>query len=205
MLNSKSNAKVLYQYLFLYEKPQKSDLVIGFGIDDMRVPDTCSRLYHSSNAPAILFTGGVGKGSGSLTVPEAIAFRDRAVQSGVPSASILVEQNSANTLENVLFSIKLLEDKQLYPKSIIIVTKPHLQRRVWLTCKKHFKDTVFINHPYPSNFEEEIKWYKNYRAFVQSIEGEIRRIIEYGKAGDLEEEPLPTTVETAYQALRSIT
>ena len=82
-------ASFLYKYLSLSEKPRKADLVIGFGIDDMRVPDTCSRLYQQSLVPLILFTGGAGRGSGTLKAPEAVVFRDRAIQSGVPSDDIL--------------------------------------------------------------------------------------------------------------------
>ncbi len=30
-------ARFLYEYLSLYVKPRKADLVMGFGIDDMRI------------------------------------------------------------------------------------------------------------------------------------------------------------------------
>jgi uncharacterized SAM-binding protein YcdF (DUF218 family) len=198
------SARLLYNYLSLSEKPQRADLVMGFGIDDMRVPDTCSRLYFSSFVSRILFTGGVGRGSGTLIGPESLAFRDRSLLDGVPPESILTEQRSTNTLENVLFSIKLLKERKLDPGSIILVTKPHLQRRAWLTCKKHFQNAVFVNHPYPSNFDEEARWYRDQKVFFLSLAGEIKRIIEYGKTGDLEEEPLPPVVESAYMDLKDL-
>jgi uncharacterized SAM-binding protein YcdF (DUF218 family) len=194
----------LYKYLSLSEKPRRTDLVMGFGIDDMRVPDTCSRLYFSSFVPRILFTGGVGRGSGTLIGPESLAFRDRSLLEGVPPESILTEKKSTNTLENVLFSINLLKERGLDPGSIILVARPHLQRRAWLTCKKHFLKGVFVNHPYPSHFEKEIRYYRDQQTFYLSLAGEIRRIIEYGKTGDLEEEPLPPSVESAYKDLKDL-
>ncbi len=103
-------ARILYEYLSLREEPRKASLVMGFGIDDMRVPDACTRIYHQSLAPLILFTGGAGRGSGTLKAPEALVFRDRAIRPGVPSGSILTEHRSTNTLENVLFSINLLKE-----------------------------------------------------------------------------------------------
>ena len=36
------------------------------------------------------------------------------------------------------------------------------------------------------------------------LAGEIRRIIEYGKAGDLLEEPLPLNIESAYTAVKEL-
>ncbi len=82
------------------------------------------------------------------------------------------------------------------------MAKPHLQRRAWLTCKKHFEGAVLLNLPYPSSFEEESGWYKDQKTFYMSLAGEITRIIKYGKAGDLEEEPLPDDIGSAYTAVK---
>jgi hypothetical protein len=35
-----------------------ADLVIGFGVDDMRVPDHCARLYRDGRAPLLHLHGG---------------------------------------------------------------------------------------------------------------------------------------------------
>ena len=55
---------------------------------------------------------------------------------GVPEESILIENRSTNTGENVLFTREMLAGKGLDPASFILVQKPYMERRTFATFSK---------------------------------------------------------------------
>jgi uncharacterized SAM-binding protein YcdF (DUF218 family) len=83
-------------------------------------------LYHAKAAPMLLFTGG-----GERLRPEAEAMAEAALAAGVPPAALLVERQSANTIENAFFSSALLQARGLH--SVLLVSdRYHLPRARWL-------------------------------------------------------------------------
>jgi uncharacterized SAM-binding protein YcdF (DUF218 family) len=181
----------LFRHLSVRDAIERADLIVGFGVFDMRVPDHCASLFLSGYAPCILFTGGFGAGSGSFKDPEAVEFRRRAQGAGVPRDHIIVEPSSGNTLENVLNTRTLLAEKCIAHGRIILVAQPHRQRRVWLTCRKWLRQTGFVNSPPETDFDSEVGRFGGVRGFTESMIGEVRRIELYGERGDLERENIP--------------
>jgi hypothetical protein len=53
------------------------DAVIGFGMFDLTLPRFCGDLYTRGRARRIVFTGGIGAGTGDLGAPEADVWRGR--------------------------------------------------------------------------------------------------------------------------------
>lgn len=190
-------SRLLYEYLAVSDPLEPADLIMGFGVFDMKVPDQCARLLGRGVAPRILFTGGVGAGSGDLDQPEALAFRRRALERGAPAEAILVEPLSTNTLENVQMSRELLAGKGIKLTSAVLVAQPHRQRRVWRCCLKHLPGMRLVNAPPPSFFEQEQELMGGARAFAEALKGEVHRIERYGGWGDLEPEQLPEPVADA--------
>jgi uncharacterized SAM-binding protein YcdF (DUF218 family) len=180
-----SKARTLFQYLAVSDRLQHADLIMGFGVYDMRVPEQCASLYREGRAPLVLFTGGMGAGSGPLEEPEALVFRRRAGELGVPGSAILVEPRSTNTLENVLNSRALLEERGVPHARIIITAQPHRQRRVWLTCRRWFADSSLFNSPPPTEWRGESGRFGGVQELLSSMIGEMRRIEEYGGRGDI--------------------
>ncbi len=88
-------------------------------------------LYKENYAPKLLFSGGTDMEDG---VNEAQTMKKIAVSLGVPAKDILLESASTSTFENLLFSKKLLQAKQL--KSIILVTEPFHAPRAILVAQK---------------------------------------------------------------------
>lgn len=91
------------------------------------------RLFKRNAAPLIVMTGG----SGDLFDPdfkEAELMRAFAVEFGVPKDKVLVETESRNTRENVLYTKKLLD--KIQAKKVILVTSAfHLPRALGLLKK----------------------------------------------------------------------
>lgn len=73
---------ILLLVLAVRDELQHADLIMGFGVYDTRVPEHCAELYSEGLAPFILFSGGHGRGSGPLSEPEALFFRERALKGG---------------------------------------------------------------------------------------------------------------------------
>ena len=198
-----NDIETLFHYLAVRDELQHADLILGFGVYDRRVPEHCAELYCAGLAPFILFSGGHGRGSGPLSQPEALFFRERALKGGVPSSAIMTEPRSTNTLENVLFSRDVLHRTNTGVESIILVAQPHRQRRVWHTCTRWMPDTLFINHPPRTLFEDEIARLGGTDAFVSSLLGEAKRIMAYGVKGDITSEPEPEQIGRIVQSLEA--
>lgn len=190
-LNDFLHAQKIYDYLAVRDPLELADLIIGFGVFDLKVPTYCATLYQGRKAPMILFTGGVGSGSGSLSEPEAVAFQKQAMKLGVPGDAIWIESKSTNTGENVEFSLALINQKQLQIRSALLVALPHRQRRVFLTCRKRMGPLRWINAPPPSTFEQEMSLFGGLNEYLPHLRGEIERIFRYGALGYLTAEKIP--------------
>ena len=86
-------------------------------------------LSREGLAPRILFSGGRGNFTEAWDEPEAVLFARRAEELGVDRNVILVETASSNTGENIKNSHRLLVEKGLLPRRIILVQKPFMERR----------------------------------------------------------------------------
>ena len=86
-------------------------------------------LCREGLAAKILFSGGQGNFTEAWEESEAIVFGRRAEELGVGREAIVVETASSNTGENIKNSYKLLMEKELLPRRIILVQKPFMERR----------------------------------------------------------------------------
>lgn len=91
------------------------------------------RLFKQRAAPIIVMTGGSGDYF-DQSVGEAILMKELAVQMGVPEDKIIVETESRNTRENVVYTKQILD--KINAKKIILVTSAlHLPRSMALFKK----------------------------------------------------------------------
>src|SRR5690606_31916259 len=92
-------------------------------------------LFHQGRAPYILFTG--GDKYGQRIPPEALFMREEAIKLGIPSESILIEQISNNTKENILASLVVLDRAIGLEKihRLLLVSAPAHMRRCMLMIK----------------------------------------------------------------------
>jgi len=191
-------AKRLLSYLSPSDPLLPADLIIGFGHFDQRIPARCVRLYQDGFAPRILFTGGVGSGSGDFQVPEAHVFLEIALRLGVPREHLLIESKSTNTTENIQFSLALLgaQEPPLPFNRVILVANPYRMRRVGLTFKKNAPDAQFLHAPPLTNLETEQALFRmQHLDLYPLLTGEVARLHQYGEAGYFDPISLPTDIE----------
>jgi uncharacterized SAM-binding protein YcdF (DUF218 family) len=153
-------------------------------------------------APLVIFSGGLGNLTRQIwKEPEADQFAKIAVEKGVPETSILKENKSTNTGENILFTQQLLKEKKLNPQTFILVQKPYMERRSYATFKKHWPDKQLIvtspQIPFNKYPTQEIPLEKVINVMV----GDLQRIKIYPKQGFQIFQEIPADIWQAYERL----
>ena len=197
-----SLAKKLWNYHKMNHALQKSDCILALGSHDLRVPERVVELYHQGLAPLVIMSGGLGNFTQEIwTESEADKFAKIAIEKGVPQEAILIENKSTNTGENILFTQKLLSEKDLNPQSFIVVQKPYMERRSYATFKKHWPDKRLMVTSPQISFEtyptEEIPLER----VIHIMVGDLQRIKYYPEKDFQIYQEIPPDIWQAYEKL----
>lgn len=109
---------------------------------------------------AILVPSG-GKGTDEI-ISEAEAMKNYLLQQGIPKSQILVENQSKNTLENMKFSKKLIEERTKDAKVAFSTTNYHVFRSGVISRQAGFN---------PEGMGSDTKWYFWPNAFIREFVG----------------------------------
>ena len=173
-------------YIFLESNPRKADLAIVFGTRHKEPLDKVYKLYKNGLIPKILVSGGINK---ITKENEAEKMAENLIKLGVKREDIILENKSANTLENVQFSREIIEKKIGFRniKKIIAVVKHYHSRRALMTLKKHFPESVkFSPVTYGIYGFTKNDWFKH-KIGQRKVLSEWNKIKKYLKKGDIEE------------------
>ena len=198
--------KVLWNYMHMNQEPQDADCIVGFGCYDEDIPKRCAELYHTGFAPWVVFSGGLGRNtSGLWDKSEAERFAAIAVAEDVPAERILLERNSTNSAENLLFTPKVLAAHGIQVKKIIAVHKPYMERRLWAAMQVYWPDVDAVFTSPQVTLEEHIAHAGNAgmteRCVIETIVGDIQRMELYPTKGYQVQTEIPEEVWKAYRAL----
>lgn len=165
------------------------------------------QLYKDGYAPIVIVTGGTGKANADLRSlfqlkdrTEASFLKEQLLKSGVPGDSIIVEEKSSNTLENIVFGMDILKSKGITVGKFILVAKPFHMRRCLATFQKQFPEVSLICSPPITSFLESIDRPRD--EFAKRLLAEVDRLRVYADKGDIREQIIPREVE---EAMRNIT
>ena len=148
----------------------------------------------------VICAGGNGKAS-DFSRPEAEVFADVLLKLGVPSGNILLEKNSTNTGENVLFVKKMVEEQYPDLKSFILVQKPYMERRTFATFRKQWPEAECLVTSPQISYEEYATDTLLKERFINVMVGDLQRIREYPKLGFQIEQEIPDAVWQAWEEL----
>lgn len=197
-------AKTILEYMRLDMDLKPSDAILGLGSLDTRVADRAAQLMLDGFSDLLIFSGGYGKITKDHNADtEAELFRDIAIGKGVPVEKILVEPKSTNTGENIQFTEQLLRDKGIKVSSLIVVTKPYMERRVYATFKKQWSDPnleLIVTSPQIS-YEQHFNSGIPKDLFLNIMVGDLQRIKVFAKLGFQIEQEIPNDVWNAFNAL----
>ncbi len=196
----------LWNYMQLNHPLEPADCILVLGSNDSRVAEHAVSLYKQGFADKILFSGGFGRlTEGVFEHSEAETFAAIARDLGVPTQAILIENQSSNSGENVLFSAQLCDKLGVTLNRVILVQKPYMERRAYATFMKQWPHPVeyvavsSAKQSFTDYFCEEIDLF----TVVEAMLGDFERIKHYPAKGFQIEQPIPSDVEFAYQAIKA--
>ncbi len=187
---------------------KKADAIVVLGNRDIRVAEYAAKLFLDVWAPVILFSGSGDVHNHKpgrerfINSTEAEVFASVARKMGVPEESILIEDKSQNTGQNYEFTISLLRDKNIEPKTVIIVQKPYMERRAYATGKIWWPQIELIVTSPPISVEQYPNESNNHdEHWIHAMVGDLQRIREYPSKGFQIEQVIPDEVWEAYKYL----
>lgn len=212
MLNSKMDkhihtlAEKLWHYHQMNHQLEPADAILVLCSHDKKVAERGAQLFLEGWAPLLIFSGGLGAITKSIwSEPEADQFAEIAVRLGVPREKILIENQSTNTSENILFTRRLLAQKQIDLRRFILVQKPYMERRSFATFRKHWPEkAVLVTSPQVS-FDEYLADYSNRELssddVISIMVGDLQRIRLYADKGFQIPQEIPDEIWSAYEEL----
>lgn len=195
-------AQVLWDYHHMQHVPEQADCIFVLGSHDRRVANRGAELYLQGWAPMLIFSGGLGNLTKDIwTETEADQFAAIAMDMGVPASAILVENESTNTGENILFTQELLQERGLDPQTFIVVQKPYMERRSYATFKKHWPDKKLLVTSPQISFQDYPTEDISFERVINVMVGDLQRIKIYPSRGFQIYQEIPDPVWNAYERL----
>lgn len=200
------NVKILWDFMHMGQALEKADVIVGFGCYDEDIPKRCAELFRRGFAPYVCFSGGLGRNtSGIWSRPEAERFAAIAISGGVPENRIILEKESTNSAENLLFTPKVLADAGVKAEKIIAVHKPYMEKRLWAAMQVYWPDVQAVYTSPQVSVEEHIahaeKIGMTRKGVIETILGDVQRMELYAQKGYQLAVEIPAEVRDAFDAL----
>ena len=198
--------QTVWDYLGMHQTPEQADVIVGFGNFNTNIARRAAELYRQGLAPVVLFTGGLGRNTeGLLPEPEAVRFARVAMECGVPEKAILLEPESTNTAENILFTRRLLEARGIPHERILGVHQPFMERRIIAAMGVYWPEQAFrVTSPQVSisdYLEDAKKQGVTENTAVSVIVGDFQRMDLYAKKGYHTPQYIPPEAWEAFHKL----
>ena len=200
------NVKILWDFMHMNQEVEKADVIVGFGCYDEDIPRRCADLYLAGYAPYVCFSGGLGRNTSELwSKSEAERFAAIAIQCGVTEDRIILENQSTNSAENLLFTPKVLAQAGVRAEKIIAVHKPYMERRLWAAMQVYWPNVHAVYTSPQVTLEEHIAHAQavgmTEKGVIETIVGDIQRMELYAAKGYQAPVEIPGQVRAAFAEL----
>ncbi|MFI9774617.1 YdcF family protein [Streptomyces sp. NPDC051956] len=197
-----ADTRRLWDYHQMGHTVRPCSVAIGLGSHDLGVADTAVALYKHGMAPLLVFTGATSPTTRErMPRGEAIHYRERALELGVPSSAVLVEPRARNTGENIRFSRDLLEEAGIEVSSVLLISKPYEERRAYATARRLWPEVEIVSASTPMTLDEYVDSIQDARLVIDMLVGALQRLLIYPDQGFMIRQPVPDDVLEAYQRL----
>jgi uncharacterized SAM-binding protein YcdF (DUF218 family) len=197
-----ADAERLWEFHRMGHRVKPCSVALGLGSHDIGVAEVAADLYLKGLAPLIVFTGATSPTTRSrMPLGEAVHYRDRAIERGVPADRVLLEPRARNTGENITFSRDLLEAADVPVTSVLLVSKPYEERRAYATACKLWPDVEFVSASAPDSFERYVDFVGDPRLVVDMMVGALERLLAYPAQGFMIPQQVPDDVVHAFRRL----
>jgi uncharacterized SAM-binding protein YcdF (DUF218 family) len=196
----------IWHYHQLNHQLTHADAILVLCSYDTTVAARGAQLFLEGRAPILIFSGGLGSITRHLwNEPEADQFARIAVGMGVPSDSILIENRSTNTGENIEFTKRLLAESGLDPQSFILVQKPYMERRCFATFRRLWPEKTVQVTSHRVSLDEYLDRYSNSALSTDDVisimVGDLQRVKLYPAMGFQIPQEIPDDVWSAFEEL----
>ena len=143
------------QTVFVASESEPVDLLFIFGTSsiDSEILESVACACQRGHFPKVLVSGLSGRRYYETGRPLVSIMRDELITRGVPSDIILVQDKSTNTLEDVAFSLNVLEEHDISPNSIAFLCKAHHSGRCLRTLRKFFPSQTLLPITYVAEYD----------------------------------------------------
>ncbi|MFE2995336.1 YdcF family protein [Nocardia sp. NPDC059246] len=200
----RSDVEILWDYNQMQHEPRPVDVGIGLGGHDIGVATYTADLYRAGTFPLIVFTGA----NAPTTVDrfprgEAVHFRERAIELGVPADAIMIEPKATNTGDNIDFTRALLGERGYLDsiKSVMLISRPYQQRRSYAICRKRWPEVDVVCGSLPLALDDYVTSIGDVDRVINMLVGDTQRIWVYAQKGWAIEQDVPPSVRAAYARL----
>lgn len=198
------HAELIWEYHRMHHQVRACDVAVAMGCNDIGVAEYAAELYRDGLFTALVFTGGNSPSTAELFPRgEAVHFRERALELGVPDSVILIEPEASNTGQNISFSRRLLAENGLTPDSVLVICMPYMERRAFATTRKLWDQVEVVCASAPVSLGDYVKGQGDVGAVIDMMVGDLQRVMEYPKLGFAIEQEVPREVREAYEFLVS--
>ncbi|MFC9995831.1 YdcF family protein [Nocardia sp. NPDC127526] len=200
----RSDVVTLWEYSQMHHELRPVDVGIGLGSHDPGVATYTAELYHQGMFPLIVFTGANAPGTiDRFPRGEAVHFRERALELGVPDDAILVEPKATNTGENIDFTRSLLDHRREpgAVRSVMLVSRPYQQRRSYAICRKRWPGVEVVCASRPLPLDDYIETIGDADRVINMLVGDTQRIWVYPANGWAVDQVVPDEVRKAFARL----
>jgi uncharacterized SAM-binding protein YcdF (DUF218 family) len=173
-------------------KPEPADVGFIFGGTHPGIWNTAISLFREQKLSRFIVTGNTG-GSGihhpawthSPSTPESRAIAEHLTNAGIPESSLVIEDQSTNSLENVLFAMNQVDFRQF--ASVLAITKSYATGRQIRTLARYLPSgTTVYSVSFPAEGYkigagtiDRHNWTET-EPRVRLVLGQYRRIMKYG-------------------------
>ena len=137
------------------------------------------------------------------TEPESVIFARVLNQRGVPYERILLETEAQNTAENVAFSKRVLAERGIAPRNVLVSVKPFMQRRALATFVVEWPEVPVSLSSWMCTFDEYLTPELDAEKIINIMMGDLQRIWVYAPRGWSAPQRIPENVRAAYEHLKA--
>jgi uncharacterized SAM-binding protein YcdF (DUF218 family) len=200
-----ADARVLWDYHRLGMACEPVDVILGLGSYDLTVAEFAARTFLEGGGRWLFFAGGLVSRTDLLQTPweraEAEVFGERARELGVPATRIVLETASTNTGENLRFSLQAIRDRNIDCNTLLVVTKPNMERRARATAIIHLPASIRVTVTSPPATFDEYCMRVDRLKLISLMVGDLQRIELYPSKGFQAPEVIPPNVDASYRRL----
>jgi uncharacterized SAM-binding protein YcdF (DUF218 family) len=198
----RDDVATLWNYHRLGYEPRPTDVGIGLGSHDIGVAVRTAELYHQGLVPLIVFTGA----NAPTTIDrfprgEAVHYRERALDEGVPDEVIRVEPKARNTGENMTLTRDLLVAEGITPESVMLISRPYQERRAFATCRKLWPEVDIVCTSQQVDLDSYAAGIGDIPRMINVMVGDTQRIRLHAERGYAIPQDIPDDVQAAYERL----